>query len=178
MPVKSREIRLKSRPAGPITQDNFAMATVELPALDESEVRIKNLWMSIDAGQRTLMNKGESELSNLDLPAKWFELDEPMEGQAIGQVIESLDENLPVGTLVVTNAGWREYFNFSGKSDGFTLMAIAFKRLGKWVSEGKIKVHETVYDGIENAVQAQIDLFQGKNIGKVLVKLGDLEKIT
>ena len=347
---KSREVHLVSRPTGPITQANFEMVTVEVPSPGEGEVLIKNLWMSIDAGQRTLMTKGATELSNLDLPAKWFELGEPMEGQVIGQVIESRKEGLPPGTYVITNGGWREYFVFGGKADGFLLtvldkpmkpltshlhvmsiygasaffhvtdcakvqagetvwistaagtvgsmacqiakmsgcrvigttssddkvewllkelkleaafnyrkenlkdlmkaacpdgidvyidyaggkqlevaielmnphgrvikvgdtsmydtgeatgprnifqlvlkrvsilgcsifdylnppsrIATCYKRLGKWVAEGKIKVNETVYQGIENAVQAQIDLFKGKNLGKMLVKLGEPE---
>ena len=57
-------------------------------------------------------------------------------------------------------------------------MATCYKRLGRWFAEGKIHVYETVYEGIDNAVQAQIDLFKGKNIGKMLVKLGDPEDLT
>lgn len=56
-------------------------------------------------------------------------------------------------------------------------LATAYKRLGRWLAEGKISMHETVYEGIENAVQAQIDLFGSKNIGKMLVKLRDPQEI-
>jgi NADPH-dependent curcumin reductase CurA len=49
----------------------------------------------------------------------------------------------------------------------------AYALLREWVADGRIKVHETVYEGIDQAPQAQIDLFKGKNIGKMLVKLGD-----
>ncbi len=41
----------------------------------------------------------------------------------------------------------------------------------KWLIEGKIKFKETIYDGIENAPKAFIDLLNGKNIGKMLVKI-------
>ena len=42
-----------------------------------------------------------------------------------------------------------------------------------WLREGKIKTHETIYDGIENAAAAMIDLMTGANLGKMLVKLAD-----
>lgn len=42
-----------------------------------------------------------------------------------------------------------------------------------WLNEGKLKYHESVADGIENAPQAFIDMMQGKNFGKQVVKLSD-----
>ncbi|HEX9744878.1 MAG TPA: NADP-dependent oxidoreductase [bacterium] len=42
----------------------------------------------------------------------------------------------------------------------------------RWLSEGKIKVKETIYDGIEKAPDAFIGLFKGENIGKAIVKAG------
>lgn len=41
----------------------------------------------------------------------------------------------------------------------------------EWVNKGKIKYRETVTEGFENAPQAFIDLLNGKNIGKSVVKL-------
>lgn len=39
-----------------------------------------------------------------------------------------------------------------------------------WVEEGKIKYRETITDGFENMPQALIDMLQGKNTGKAIVK--------
>lgn len=40
----------------------------------------------------------------------------------------------------------------------------------KWVEEGKIKYRETTTNGFENMPQALIDMLQGKNTGKAIVK--------
>ncbi|KAI7866355.1 hypothetical protein BDF14DRAFT_1814368 [Spinellus fusiger] len=43
-----------------------------------------------------------------------------------------------------------------------------------WLKDGKVQYKETVAEGIENTPQALLDLFQGKNFGKQVVKVADL----
>ncbi|MDV5168706.1 NADP-dependent oxidoreductase [Photobacterium rosenbergii] len=45
------------------------------------------------------------------------------------------------------------------------------QQMGQWIAEGKVKYEETVYQGIDQAAEAFIGLFEGKNKGKMLVKL-------
>ena len=46
-------------------------------------------------------------------------------------------------------------------------------QLAQWVMEGKLKHREHVVDGLENAPSAINMLFQGKNTGKLIVKIAD-----
>lgn len=45
------------------------------------------------------------------------------------------------------------------------------KQLSEWLKQGKIKSSETIVDGFDHIPQAFIDLFDGKNTGKMIVKI-------
>jgi len=45
----------------------------------------------------------------------------------------------------------------------------ATDRLARWIDEGVVDYRETVTDGIENAPDAFLGLFDGVNLGKQLV---------
>lgn len=47
-------------------------------------------------------------------------------------------------------------------------------QLAYWIEQGKIKSLETEMEGLENAPQAFLGLFHGANVGKMVVKVGDL----
>lgn len=47
----------------------------------------------------------------------------------------------------------------------------AIKQLSGWLKEGKITHSETVVEGFENIPRAFLDLFEGKNVGKKIVKI-------
>ena len=46
-----------------------------------------------------------------------------------------------------------------------------FERMSAWLSEGRIKYREDVVDGLENAPEAFIGLLEGKNFGKLIVRI-------
>ncbi|CAI2169887.1 19032_t:CDS:2 [Funneliformis geosporum] len=48
------------------------------------------------------------------------------------------------------------------------------KEMIPWLKEGKLKYKEHVVNGIENAPQAFLNIFNGKNFGKVVIKINDL----
>jgi NADPH-dependent curcumin reductase CurA len=106
--IISREIRLASRPDGIPTAANFASAQVELEPLQDRQVLVRNLFMSVDPYMRGRMNEGKSYVPP-------FELGKPLDGGAIGKVIESRAGEFKPGDAVTSNFGWREYFIASPK---------------------------------------------------------------
>jgi hypothetical protein len=50
---------------------------------------------------------------------------------------------------------------------------IALERMSKWIKEGKIIYKEDIVEGLENAPEAFIGLMNGKNFGKLLIKVSE-----
>ena len=63
--VASREIRLASRPKGIPTAANFTLAQTELEPLQDQQVLVRNLFMSVDPYMRGRMNDREIVCSAL-----------------------------------------------------------------------------------------------------------------
>ena len=101
--MTSHEIRLAERPKGWPTLATFEHATVELPALNDGEVLVRNRFMSVDPYMRGRMNDVKSYVPP-------FQLGKPLEGGAIGEVIESRSPTLQQGDLVQSMRGWRDAF--------------------------------------------------------------------
>ncbi|HEY6048990.1 MAG TPA: NADP-dependent oxidoreductase [Sphingomicrobium sp.] len=97
----ARAWHLKSRPKGTPTRKNFELAEVELPPLGEDMIHVRNRWISVDPYMRGRMNDTKSYIPP-------FALSEPMEGGAIGEVVESKAEGFASGDLVQHFAGWRD----------------------------------------------------------------------
>jgi NADPH-dependent curcumin reductase CurA len=101
--IISREIQLKSRPHGIPTTDDFALVQKELPALAAEQILVRNLYMSVDPYMRGRMNDSKSYVPP-------FALGQPLEGAAVGEVIESNAPEFRPGDVVTSSWGWREYF--------------------------------------------------------------------
>ena len=97
----ARAWHLMSRPQGKPTSDNFALKPVELPDLDDGMVRVANRWLSVDPYMRGRMNDVKSYVPP-------FALDAPMEGGAVGEVVESRADGFQPGDRVLHMAGWRD----------------------------------------------------------------------
>jgi NADPH-dependent curcumin reductase CurA len=103
IPTISREVRLVSRPHGLPVPDNFTVVRVEVPPPGEDQVLVRNLYMSVDPYMRGRMN----DVPSYVIP---FQLNQPLDGAAVGEVIESRVLGIAPGDIVTSRLGWREYF--------------------------------------------------------------------
>ena len=97
----ARAWHLMNRPQGLPTDDDFALKEVDLPPLGDGMLRVRNHWLSVDPYMRGRMNDVKSYVPP-------FQLGQPMEGGAIGEVVESKAEGFAPGDLVQHMAGWRD----------------------------------------------------------------------
>jgi NADPH-dependent curcumin reductase CurA len=97
----ARAWHLERRPQGMPVANDFALRDIALAPLDDGQVRVRNLWLSVDPYMRGRMNDVKSY-------AAPFALGEPMTGGAVGEVIESRADGLSPGDRVVHMAGWRD----------------------------------------------------------------------
>lgn len=94
----------------------------------------------------------------------------------------------------VAICGWISQYNATSPEPGPSTLALAIPRrlrlegfivtdhldqrpaffadMKQWIAAGKIRWHETIVEGLENAPQAFIGLFEGQNLGKMLVRIG------
>jgi hypothetical protein len=97
-----RQIHLAARPVGEPKPADFELAEVELPEPDEGHVLVRNQWMSVDPYMRGRMNDTQSYVPP-------FQIGQPLEGGAVGEVVASSDSGVEVGQTVLHGMGWREY---------------------------------------------------------------------
>ena len=129
-PEKSKVFVLASRPKGEPTLENFRLEERELPALEADQILVVNSAISVDPYMRGRMN----DVKSYSPP---YQIDEPMEGGAIGEVVESMSDRFAVGDLVLHGAGWR---------DSAVLPAKAARKIETNV--GGVDVKPTTYLGV------------------------------
>lgn len=92
---------LISRPTGLPTMANFALRELADAPLEPDQLRVRNLWLSVDPYMRGRMNDAKSYAAN-------FQIGQPMTGGAIGEVIESRLDGFAPGDLLLHTGGWRD----------------------------------------------------------------------
>lgn len=111
--IVSREVHLKHRPLGLPRESDFELVEVKLPEIGQGEMLIRNIYMSVDPYMRGRMIDRKSYVPP-------FQLNRPLEGGCVGQVIESRGSKFQVGDFVLGMLGWREHY----VSDGTGLLKI------------------------------------------------------
>lgn len=102
LPATSRAWHLVARPHGWPAPADFALRETPVEAPAEGRILVRNLHYSVDPYMRGRMNDVKSYIPP-------FQLDQPMDGGAVGVVVASGAEGFAEGDHVLHGLGWREY---------------------------------------------------------------------
>ncbi|TQM74059.1 NADP-dependent oxidoreductase [Thermopolyspora flexuosa] len=105
-PLLAREIHLAALPAGLPEPGDFAVVTVELAPPGPGQVLIRNLCMAVEPYPPSPAHPG----------APPFPVGQPLDGPAVGEVVESMDDELRPGDLVLHGYGWRDQVVLDARS--------------------------------------------------------------
>jgi len=97
----NRSIVLKSRPSGVPALEDFELREAPLRALEDGEILLEHLFLSIDPAIRGWMAEKKSYLPPIALG-------EPIRSGTLSRVAESRDPKFKPGTLVQALAAWEE----------------------------------------------------------------------
>ncbi|MBZ6228892.1 NADP-dependent oxidoreductase [Streptomyces olivaceus] len=108
LPSVNRAWHLVTRPVGWPKPEDFALVEAEVPTPRDGQVLVRNLYVSVDPYMRGRMSAAKSY-------ADPYELNKPMLGGAVGEVVASHAEGFAVGDHVLHSFGWREYAALDAK---------------------------------------------------------------
>jgi NADPH-dependent curcumin reductase CurA len=100
--LMNREIRLAGRPVGAPAAHHFELVRDEVPPLTRGQILVRNTWMSVDPYMRGRMDDKPSYLPP-------FQVGVALDGSAVGDVVDSRSDDIPVGATVSHFLGWRDY---------------------------------------------------------------------
>jgi len=105
IPSTTRMVVLRDRPGrgDDPTPDLFAVEELPIPELQAGQLLVRNIAMSVDPSMRGRLDLGEKHYTTN------FEVGQPLDGSAVGEVIASEEERIPAGVVVRHRAGWREH---------------------------------------------------------------------
>jgi NADPH-dependent curcumin reductase CurA len=108
MSAMNRQIRLKSRPTGDPSPENFEVADAAVPEPKDGDVLRRTIYLSLDPYMRGRM----SDAASYATPVK---IGEVMGGHTVSEVIESRNPAFTKGEFVTGYDGWQAYGLSSGK---------------------------------------------------------------
>jgi NADPH-dependent curcumin reductase CurA len=94
-------LRRQTAPSGPV-HDDFGVGELPLAPLQPGQVLVRNAFMSVDPSMRGRLEPTEKHYTTNFVPGQ------PLDGSAIGIVVESADPAVPEGAAVRHRLGWRE----------------------------------------------------------------------
>ncbi|PAV28054.1 NADP-dependent oxidoreductase [Virgibacillus profundi] len=100
--MKSQQLLLKMRPNGLPDEQTFEFRHVEAENLEQGELLLKTLYISVDPYMR-------GRMSNQDSYVEPFQIGEPLAGGIVAQVMESRVDDFKSGDIVRGNLPFQEY---------------------------------------------------------------------
>src|SRR5262245_4073652 len=117
--MKSRQVLLAARPPGLPSPGDFRLVHLgvpdpgPVPHRGPGQILVRNVYMSVDPYMRGRMKEQQTY-------AQAWQIGQPMDGRAVGEVIKSESPKIPVGAVVVSQLGWREHW--VGTGEGVTVI--------------------------------------------------------
>ena len=108
----NRQLRLKSRPDGLVTRDNFDLVEASVPELQDGEVLVRVLYISMDPTNRVWMRDVPQYLPPVAIG-------EVMRALGLGRVVKSRSSHYAEGDLVQGITGWQDYFVLHEDAKGY-----------------------------------------------------------
>jgi len=102
-PIQNRQYQLAARPIGLPKSSDWHLATETLAALEDGQIRVKNIYLSLDPAMRGWMNDGKSYIRPVAI-------NEVMRAGGIGKVVASKSPKFQVGDYVSASLGVQEYW--------------------------------------------------------------------
>lgn len=151
MSRKNMQVLLANRPKGWVQESDFRIVETELPPLQDGQVLVQNVYLSLDPYMRGRMDDAKSYAAKT-------ELNDVMVGGTVGTIIESKNPAFQTGDMVLGYFGWQQYGISNGKGlvkldsaagipPSAYLGAVGMPGLTAWVgliSIGEPKAGETV----------------------------------
>ena len=109
----NRQWTLASRPVGAPSLNNFNFIEVDKPKIQQGEILLRTVFLSLDPYMRGRMNDAKSY-------AEPVAIDEVMVGGTVCRVEESNHPDYRIGEWVVSFSGWQDY----AISDGIDLLKL------------------------------------------------------
>ncbi|HZQ00631.1 MAG TPA: NADP-dependent oxidoreductase [Reyranella sp.] len=106
--TEATQIVLARRPLGDVTADCFRQEQTTLPALGDGQLLIRSQFLSLDPYMRPRMTETRSYTPP-------FELDKPLTGGSVGEVVESRNPKFAKGDVVNGLLNWATYTVHDGK---------------------------------------------------------------
>ena len=111
----NRQLRLKTRPDGLVTRENFDLIDAAVPELQDGQVLLRVLYLSMDPTNRVWMRDVPQYLPPV-------QIGETMRALGLGRVLKSRSPTFSEGDLVQGLTGWQDYCIFHADTAGYVTL--------------------------------------------------------